>query len=106
MEEVAPAEGEYVIRKSAPSAFWGTPLVGLLQSLQVDTLVVAGETTSGCVRAATVDGATHRFNMFVAEDCVFDRHEASHAMNLFDMNQKYATVLDAKSIIAMVDSNL
>lgn len=62
----------------------------------MDTLICCGETTSGCVRATVVDGATHRFRMGVAHECVFDRTEASHYMNLYDMHQKYADVVPAE----------
>ncbi len=81
------------MRKSSPSAFWGTPLVGHLNALGVDTIITCGESTSGCVRASVVDGCTNRYRMMVVEECVFDRHQATHAINLFDMNQKYADVL-------------
>jgi nicotinamidase-related amidase len=91
--EVAPIKGEVVIEKSAPSAFQGTPLMFHLNSLDVDTLIVCGETTSGCVRASVVDGATARFRVGVVSECVFDRTEASHYMNLYDMHQKYADVI-------------
>lgn len=93
VEEVKPIKGELVIEKSAPSAFQGTPLSFQLVSLGIDTLIVCGETTSGCVRASVVDGATHRFKMGVIEECVFDRTESSHWMNLYDMHQKYADVV-------------
>lgn len=93
IDEVAPQAGDVVVSKTAPSAFWGTPLVAELIRLGVDTLLVAGESTSGCVRATVVDAASHRFRVQVVEDCVFDRHEACHAMNLFDMHQKYADVI-------------
>ena len=93
VDEVAPIEGEAFLRKSSPSPFYGTPIVGHLNALGVDTLIVAGESTSGCVRASVVDACTHRYHTIVAEECVFDRHEATHALNLFDMNQKYADVL-------------
>jgi nicotinamidase-related amidase len=93
IDEVAPLPGEVVVRKTAPSAFWGTPLMAELHRLGVDTLLVTGESTSGCVRATVVDAASYRFRVQVIEDCVFDRHEACHAMNLFDMNQKYADVI-------------
>jgi nicotinamidase-related amidase len=93
IDEVEPLPGEAVIRKSSPSAFWGTPLAGHLNFLGVDTLLTCGESTSGCVRASVVDGCTYRYRMMVVEECVFDRHEASHAVNLFDMNQKYADVV-------------
>lgn len=91
--EVAPIAGEVVIEKTAPSGFQGTALTYHLISLGVDTLICCGETTSGCVRATVVDGATHRFRMGVAQECVFDRTESSHYMNLYDMHQKYADVV-------------
>jgi nicotinamidase-related amidase len=91
--EVAPIAGEVVIEKTAPSGFQGTPLMFHLNSLGVDTLICCGETTSGCVRATVVDGATARFNMGVVSECVFDRTEASHFMNLYDMHNKYADVV-------------
>ena len=90
-------------RKSSPSAFWGTPLAGHLNFLGVDTIIACGESTSGCVRASVVDGTTNRLRMVVAEECVFDRHEACHAINLFDMNQKYADVLPLDDIIKYLD---
>ena len=93
IDEVAPIEGEAVIRKSAPSAFSGTALVPYLNYIGVDTVIVGGESTSGCVRASVVDGCTARYRMIVVEECVWDRHEACHAINLFDMNQKYSDVV-------------
>jgi maleamate amidohydrolase len=99
IDEVAPLPGELVITKAAPSVFWGTPLLGQLTARRIDTIIVTGESTSGCVRSAVVDGCTNRFNMIVAEECVFDRTQASHAINLFDMNQKYADVLPVDEII-------
>lgn len=93
IDEVAPIAGELVVYKSSPSAFWGTPLIGHLVAHGVDTIIVGGESTSGCVRASVVDGATNRFKMVVVEECVFDRHEAPHAIDLFTMNQKYADVV-------------
>jgi maleamate amidohydrolase len=95
---VAPIEGEVVLRKASPSAFNGTPLLAHLTYLGVDTLIVGGESTSGCVRASVVDGCSARFKMIVVEQCVFDRHEAAHAMNLFDMHQKYADVLSLDEV--------
>jgi nicotinamidase-related amidase len=99
IDEVAPIEGEAVLRKSSPSAFWGTPLAGHLNYLDADTIIVCGESTSGCVRSSVVDGCTNRYRMVVVEECVFDRHEACHAINLFDMNQKYADVLPLDEIV-------
>ena len=99
IDEVAPIDGEATLRKSSPSAFWGTPLVGHLNRLGVDTIITCGESTSGCVRASVVDGCTNRYRMMVVEECVFDRHEAPHAVNLFDMNQKYADVLPLAEVL-------
>jgi nicotinamidase-related amidase len=94
VDEVKPVFGELVIEKASPSAFPGTPLLFHLNSLGIDTIICCGETTSGCVRATTIDGATNRFHMGVVLDCVFDRTEASHYMNLYDIHQKYADVVD------------
>jgi nicotinamidase-related amidase len=100
VDEVAPIDGEVVLRKTAPSAFWGTPLAGHLTSLGADTAIVAGETTSGCVRATVVDAKSHRYKVLVPEECVFDRDEASHAINLFDMEEKYADVIPLDDTIS------
>jgi nicotinamidase-related amidase len=104
VEQVKPIPGETVLKKTSPSAFWGTPLIGHLNFLGVDTLITCGESTSGCVRASVVDGTTNRLRMIVAEECVFDRHEACHAINLFDMNQKYADVLPLDDILKYLDA--
>jgi maleamate amidohydrolase len=93
VDELAPVPGEALVRKASPSAFFGTPLVAHLNAMGVNTLIVAGESTSGCVRASVVDGCTYRYRMVIVEECVFDRHEAAHAINLFDMSQKYADVV-------------
>jgi maleamate amidohydrolase len=93
VDQVAPIPGEAVLRKAAPSAFWGTPLAAHLNHLGVDTIITCGESTSGCVRASVVEGCTYRYHMIVVEECAFDRHEATHAINLFDMHQKYADVI-------------
>jgi maleamate amidohydrolase len=100
MDEVRPDTGELLLQKASPSAFWGTPLAGHLIGLGVDTVIVAGESTSGCVRASVVDGCTSRFRMIVVEECVFDRHEASHAISLFDMDRKYADVCSLTDAVA------
>lgn len=93
IDEVAPMPGEQVIRKAAPSAFFGTTLVGYCNQLRIDSLLVCGESTSGCVRATVVDASSHRLRVTVVQECVFDRTEAAHAINLYDMSQKYADVL-------------
>ena len=99
MDGLTPIDGEVVLRKNSPSAFWGTSLVGHLVSLGIDTLVIAGESTSGCVRATVVDGKSYRYRVLVPEPCVFDRDEASHAINLYDMDQKYADVVPLDTVL-------
>ena len=99
IDEVAPIEGEPVIRKSSPSAFMNTQLATHLHYIGIDTLIVCGESTSGCVRASVVDGCAHRFKVMVVEEGVWDRHETPHAMNLFDMHQKYADVVSADETV-------
>ena len=104
IDEVAPRDGELVIRKAAASGFLGTPLIGHLVDRGIDTIIVGGESTSGCVRASVVDGCGNRFKMIVVEECVFDRHEACHAINLFDMSQKYADVVPLDEALAYLDA--
>lgn len=94
-ERIAPQEGDVVIRKTKPSVFYGTPLLSSLVDQRVDTVIVTGCTTSGCVRATVVDAFSNGFATLVVEDGVFDRGELSHAVNLFDMDQKYADVITA-----------
>lgn len=102
VDQAAPAEGEVLIRKAAPSVFFGTPLMSVLQAKSVDTIVVCGQSTSGCVRATVVDGRSYRFNVIVVADAVYDRHESAHAMNLFDMQQKYADVMALDEALAVL----
>jgi maleamate amidohydrolase len=91
--ELAPIAGELVVRKTVPSAFFGTMLAAWLAQRGVQTLVVAGAVTSGCVRASVVDAMSHGYRPLVLSDCVGDRAIAPHDANLFDMGQKYATVM-------------
>ena len=96
--ELAPRAGELVVRKTQASAFFGTGLAAWLVQRGVDTLVVTGCTTSGCVRASVVDAISFNFRPIVARDCVGDRSLAAHAANLFDMGQKYADILESEEI--------
>ena len=91
--ELAPRAGELVVRKTVPSAFFGTSLAAWLSQRGVQTLVVAGAVTSGCVRASVVDAMSHGFRPLVVSDCVGDRALGPHEANLFDMEQKYAAVM-------------
>jgi len=104
VEQVAPLPGEAIIRKATPSAFCGTPLLSHLHALDVDGIILVGESTSHCLRATCVDGRGYRFKMTVVEECVFDRHEAPHAINLFDMHHRYADVLGVDEVVAHLGS--
>jgi nicotinamidase-related amidase len=99
-DEIAPLPDEHVIQKGKPSAFFGTPLASYLIGAGVDSLVVAGTTTSGCVRATVVDAFSLNYRTVVAEDAVFDRFAFSHAASLFDMQAKYADVMTASEIVS------
>jgi maleamate amidohydrolase len=97
---LTPRPHELILRKTQPSAFFGTGYAEHLRQLGVDTVIVAGCTTSGCVRATVVDAMSHDFRTIVARDCVGDRSLAAHEANLFDMEQKYADLMDTGAIIA------
>jgi maleamate amidohydrolase len=98
--ELAPEAGELVVRKTQASGFFGTGLGPWLTQRGADTVVVAGCTTSGCVRATVVDALSLNYRPIVARDCVGDRALGPHEANLFDMEQKYADVLDRDAIVA------
>jgi maleamate amidohydrolase len=98
--EIAPLEGDVLVPKKHPSAFFGTPLASYLIDKGVDTLVVTGCSTSGCVRGTVVDGFAYNFRVTVPEECVFDRSEVSHAVNLFDIAYKYGDVMPVREVIA------
>lgn len=91
--EIAPMPGEIVIEKDKPSAFFGTGLASYLVYLGVDTLLVTGCTTSGCVRATVVDAFSYNYRVAVVEEATFDRGEVSHKVNLFDIHSKYGDVI-------------
>lgn len=88
-----PQPGDIVISKKMNSAFFGTPLVSYLIDRKVDTLLITGGTTSNCVRATVFDAVAYNFRPIVIEDCVFDRIEISHKVNLFDIDRQYGDVV-------------
>ncbi|MDF0731573.1 N-carbamoylsarcosine amidohydrolase [Pseudomonas entomophila] len=90
---VAPRADETVISKQYASAFFGTSLASLLHAQGVDTVVLAGCSTSGCIRASAVDAVQHGFRTIVVRECVGDRHPAPHEANLFDIDSKYGDVV-------------
>jgi len=100
--DLAPADDELVIRKTRASAFFGTSLIAHLTQMEVNQLVVCGNSTSGCVRASVIEGFMHGFRVAVVEECVFDRNWLSHKVNLFDMNCKYADVVFLDEVLAFL----
>lgn len=103
VEEIAPVKGDVLLPKKHPSAFFGTPLVSHLVDLGVDTLIVTGCTTSGCVRSSVTDAFAYNFKVLVPDDAVYDRSPTSHAVNLWDMNAKYADVYPSTRILKLVE---
>ena len=101
--EVAPRPGDVLLPKKHPSAFFGTPLASYLVDLGADTLVATGCTTSGCIRASVVDAFSYNFRVLVPHDAVYDRSPTSHAVNLFDMAQKYADVMSGAECLAALE---
>jgi nicotinamidase-related amidase len=102
--EIAPGPHDIVIRKQKPSAFFGTPVLSFLVQLGVDSLLVTGVSTSGCVRASVVDAFSHNYRVSIVEEGCFDRSQASHAMSLCDLNAKYADVVTLAETLAFVRS--
>jgi maleamate amidohydrolase len=98
VEEAGVAAGDLVFEKEKPSAFFGTSLVAHLFREHVDSVVITGCTTSGCVRATVVDAFSHNLGVTVVEDAVFDRTTISHAVGLFDMEAKYAQVAASEQV--------
>jgi nicotinamidase-related amidase len=97
-----PLAGETVITKQYASAFFNTPLADTLTSAGVDTLIICGLTTSGCVRATAVDAIQHGFVPVVVRDAVGDRDAAPHLANLFDLENKYADVMDMAEVATVL----
>jgi len=98
-EGLEPGNDELVISKQYPSAFFGTSLAETLNQRSIDTLIITGVTTSGCVRATCVDAMSYGFVPIVVADACGDRHAAPQEANLFDMNAKYADVVDEHTVI-------
>jgi nicotinamidase-related amidase len=102
--EVAPEPHDIMLPKKHPSAFFGTPLASYLVDLQVDSLIVTGCSTSGCVRSTVVDAFAYNYKVLVPFDAVYDRSETVHKVNLFDMGQKYADVMSTDDVIRAVSA--
>ena len=100
--EITPRDGEWVLQKTKASGFFQTPLTAHLVKQRVDTVVVCGVSTSGCVRATAVDAHSNGFPTFVVDDCSFDRSWFAHCANLFDLQAKYASVVSSAELEALM----
>ena len=98
----APHPEDVVFRKERPSAFFGTPLIAHLNERRIDSLIVCGESTSGCVRASVLKAHMYCKHVSVVEECCFDRCEITHKVNLFDMHHKYADVMHLDGVLSSV----
>ncbi len=103
-EAFAPQPGDLVIEKERASAFYGTALVAQLTRRGIDSLIVCGESTSGCVRASTVDAYSNGYHVTVVEECVYDRADLIHKVSLFDLHHKYADVMGLDEVIGDLES--
>lgn len=97
---VAPLPGEQVVTKQYASVFFGTSLAAQLHAQGIDTVILAGCSTSGCIRASAVDGVQHGFRTIVVRECVGDRHQAPHEANLFDIDSKYGDVVSLQETLS------
>lgn len=99
---VQPEADELVIHKQYASAFFGTSLASTLVANGIDTIILLGCSTSGCVRASSVDGVQHGFNVIVVRDCVGDRHDQPHEASLFDIDSKYGDVVSRSEALEYI----
>ena len=102
---IEPLAEEPILTKLFASAFFGTPLASILSAARVDTLIVAGASTSGCVRASVVDALQHGFQPVVAPEAVGDRDRGAHEANLYDMDAKYANIVPLEEVIDYLGSS-
>ncbi len=102
VDDLAPIDGDYIVRKTQPSAFFGTSLQSWLTVKRVDTVLVTGCTTSGCIRASVIDSMSYNFRTIVVTDCVGDRAIGPHEANLFDMQQKYADLMISADVVKRI----
>ena len=102
--ELQPESGEPVLQKCKPSVFFGTDLAAILVYHQIDTLIVTGMVTSGCVRATVVDAFNLNYVVMIPEECVADRAQVSHKVSLFDMHMKYADVLPQSQVLDYLEN--
>ncbi|GAB7389177.1 isochorismatase family protein [Bacillaceae bacterium] len=106
VEKIAPQKNEVVLQKRRPSAFFGTNLVDMLIYHGVDSLIITGLTTSGCVRASVVDAFSYNYKVVIPEECVGDRSQISHKVSLLDIHMKYGDVLKLTEVIEWMEQSL
>jgi maleamate amidohydrolase len=99
-----PQSGDVVVPKQRASGFYGTPLLAHLTQLGVQTVIVCGESTSGCVRASSVDAYSNGFHVVIVEECCYDRSLLSHQVNLFDLHHKYADVMHVEEVVSHLEA--
>ena len=104
VERLTPAPGELIVRKRVPSAFFGTDLAANFSQRRIDTVLISGCTTSGCVRASALDAMCHGFRPIIISDCVGDRALEPHKANLFDLKQKYAEIMVGNEVLSILQS--
>jgi maleamate amidohydrolase len=102
--EFPPQTEDVIITKQRASIFQGTPLSSHLSLLGIQSLIVCGESTSGCVRASSVDGYSSGYHVTLVEECTFDRAELTHKVNLFDLHHKYVDVMHVDEVVAHLDA--
>lgn len=102
-EAFKPEAGDLIIYKERASGFFGTPLVAHLNRLGIGSLIVCGESTSGCVRASVLDAYSYGYHTVVVEECCFDRSLLSHKVNLLDIHHKYADVMHLDEVMAHLE---
>lgn len=103
VDELEPRPGERILEKHYPSGFSNTDLTGWLAQRGVDTAIITGCTTSGCVRATAVDAMSNGFRPIVPRECSGDRAKGPHEANLFDIDQKYGDVMSLEDVMAELD---
>jgi maleamate amidohydrolase len=101
-----PEPNDLIIQKERASCFFGTPLIAYLTKMDIDSLIICGESTSGCVRATTVDAYSYGFHPVIVEECTFDRSLISHKVSLFDLHHKYADVMCLDEVKVHLDIRL
>jgi len=101
---ISEAKPDVVLSKTAPSLFFGTPAGAILTRNRVDTVIVSGCITSGCIRASVIDAFSLGFRVLVARDCVGDHDEVAHEQNLADVGRRYCDVIDADTAIAGIET--